>query len=73
MGTLFGLAVFGLVILQPATNGKYESNGRGSMAGAVGLVGFMAAAVAEATSTSAFTLWRPQAVGERQFSRSAPK
>lgn len=39
----------------------------------VGLVGFMAAAVAKATRTSAFTLWRAQAVGERQFWRSVPK
>lgn len=69
VGTLIGLAVFGLVILQLATNGYYEINGRGSTTGAVGLVGFMAAAVAKATKTSA--LWRPQAVGERQFSRSA--
>ncbi|MEV2259432.1 hypothetical protein OG473_04860 [Streptomyces anulatus] len=73
VGTLTGLAVFGLVILQLATNGYYEINGRGSTTGAVGLVGFMPAAVAKATKTSAFTLWRPQAVGERQFWRSVPK
>ncbi|WP_405803489.1 CPBP family intramembrane glutamic endopeptidase [Streptomyces sp. NBC_01187] len=44
LGTLIGFAVFGLVILQLATNGYYEINGRGSTTGAVGLVGFMAAA-----------------------------
>jgi membrane protease YdiL (CAAX protease family) len=44
LGTLVGFAVFGLVILQLATNGYYEINGRGSTTGAVGLVGFMAAA-----------------------------
>ncbi|WP_369201107.1 lysostaphin resistance A-like protein [Streptomyces sp. PU-14G] len=43
-GTLAGAAVFGLVVLQLATNGYYEIEGRGSTTGAVGLVGFMAAA-----------------------------
>ncbi|GAA2614521.1 type II CAAX endopeptidase family protein [Streptomyces axinellae] len=44
LGTLIGIAVFGLVILQLATNGYYEFNGRGSTTGVVGIVGFMAAA-----------------------------
>jgi hypothetical protein len=44
LGTLVGLAVFGLVVLQLATNGFYEINGKGSTTGAVGIFGFMAAA-----------------------------
>ncbi|MBE9500017.1 CPBP family intramembrane metalloprotease [Streptomyces sp. GKU 257-1] len=44
LGTLIGVAVFGLVVLQLATNGFYEFNGRGSTTGPIGLVGFMAAA-----------------------------
>ncbi|MEU5832577.1 lysostaphin resistance A-like protein [Streptomyces diacarni] len=44
LGALVGVAVFGLVVLQLATNGYYEIEGRGSTTGAIGLVGFMAAA-----------------------------
>ncbi|MGW7514274.1 CPBP family intramembrane glutamic endopeptidase [Streptomyces sp. NPDC054796] len=44
VGTLIGVAVFGLVVLQLATNGWYEIEGRGSATGAVGIVGYMAAA-----------------------------
>ncbi|GAB2785985.1 lysostaphin resistance A-like protein [Streptomyces daliensis] len=44
VGTLIGIAVFGLVVLQLATNGWYEIDGRGSATGAIGIVGYMAAA-----------------------------
>lgn len=43
-GTLLGVGVFGLVVLQLATNGYYEIEGKGSGADVVGLVGYMAAA-----------------------------
>ncbi|MFE6886951.1 CPBP family intramembrane glutamic endopeptidase [Streptomyces sp. NPDC057694] len=43
-GTLVGVAVFGLLILQLATNGYFDVHGRGSATGAAGLVGYMAAA-----------------------------
>jgi membrane protease YdiL (CAAX protease family) len=43
LGTLIGVALFGLVIANIAALGFYEVNGLGSVAGAVGLLGFMAA------------------------------
>ncbi|WP_206795577.1 CPBP family intramembrane glutamic endopeptidase [Amycolatopsis sp. MtRt-6] len=43
-GTLVGLALFGLVIANLALLGAYDVRGWGSFPGAVGLVGFMAAA-----------------------------
>lgn len=42
-GTLLGLALFGLVIVNLAFLGSYTVHGLGTVAGAVGLVGFMAA------------------------------
>lgn len=42
-GTLLGLALFGLVIVNLAVLGSYTVHGLGTVAGAVGLVGFMAA------------------------------
>jgi hypothetical protein len=43
-GALIGVALFGLVIVNIAFLGGYEVNGLGSVTGAVGLFGFMAAA-----------------------------
>ncbi|MYY04005.1 MULTISPECIES: CPBP family intramembrane glutamic endopeptidase [unclassified Streptomyces] len=43
-GTLIGLVLFAAVIANIALLGDYEVNGLGSVSGAVGLVGFMAAA-----------------------------
>jgi hypothetical protein len=43
-GTLLGVALFGAVILNIAFLGGYEVRGLGSVPGAVGLFGFMAAA-----------------------------
>ncbi|GAA3552631.1 type II CAAX endopeptidase family protein [Amycolatopsis ultiminotia] len=45
-GTLGGLAIFGLVIVDIACNGGYQVHGLGTIPGAVGLFGFMAAAAA---------------------------
>ncbi|WP_406410351.1 CPBP family intramembrane metalloprotease [Streptomyces halstedii] len=45
-GTLIGVALFGVVIANIAFLGHYEIHGLGSVTGAVGLVGFMAAAAA---------------------------
>ncbi|MFJ3281303.1 CPBP family intramembrane glutamic endopeptidase [Streptomyces halstedii] len=45
-GTLIGVALFGVVIANIAFLGHYEVHGLGSVTGAVGLVGFMAAAAA---------------------------
>ncbi|WP_193512052.1 CPBP family intramembrane glutamic endopeptidase [Streptomyces griseoloalbus] len=45
-GTLIGVALFGTVIVNIAFLGHYEVDGPGSVTGAVGLVGFMAAAAA---------------------------
>ncbi|THA65306.1 CPBP family intramembrane metalloprotease [Streptomyces sp. A0958] len=45
-GVLIGLALFGAVIANIAFLGDYEVDGLGSVTGAVGLVGFMAAAAA---------------------------
>jgi membrane protease YdiL (CAAX protease family) len=42
-GTLLGLALFGLVIVNLAFLGNYTVHGLGTVTGAVGLVGFMAA------------------------------
>lgn len=42
-GTLLGLALFGLVIVNLAVLGSYTVHGLGTVTGAVGLVGFMAA------------------------------
>lgn len=42
-GTLLGLALFGLVIVNLAFLGSYTVHGLGTVTGAVGLVGFMAA------------------------------
>jgi membrane protease YdiL (CAAX protease family) len=44
-GTLLGAALFGAVVLNLAFLGYYEVRGAGSVGGAVGLLGFMAAAV----------------------------
>lgn len=44
LGTLLGLALFGTVIVNIAFLGYYEVTGRGSVSGAAGLLGFMAAA-----------------------------
>lgn len=44
LGALTGLALFGAVIANIAFLGYYEVSGRGSLSGAVGLVGYMAAA-----------------------------
>lgn len=43
-GTLVGVALFGMVIVNLAFLGAYQVNGLGSITGAVGLFGFMAAA-----------------------------
>ncbi|MET8115667.1 CPBP family intramembrane glutamic endopeptidase [Streptomyces prasinus] len=43
-GMLIGVAMFGAVITNIYVNAHYEINGLGSVSGAVGLVGFMAAA-----------------------------
>ncbi|MFI6963934.1 lysostaphin resistance A-like protein [Streptomyces sp. NPDC050255] len=43
-GTLIGLALFGAVVLNLAFVGDYHVNGIGSVSGAIGLIGFMAAA-----------------------------
>ena len=43
-GTLLGVALFGLVVVNLAFLGSYTVHGMGTTAGAVGLVGFMAAA-----------------------------
>ncbi|MER7725217.1 CPBP family intramembrane glutamic endopeptidase [Streptomyces sp. NPDC096323] len=43
-GVLIGVALFGAVILSIAASGQYHVNGIGSVTGAVGLIGFMAAA-----------------------------
>ncbi|MGY6018044.1 CPBP family intramembrane glutamic endopeptidase [Streptomyces spinosirectus] len=43
-GALLGVALFGAVILNLALLGDYDVHGLGSVSGAVGLVGFMAAA-----------------------------
>ncbi|MET7649102.1 CPBP family intramembrane glutamic endopeptidase [Streptomyces sp. NPDC005426] len=43
-GVLIGVALFGAVIVNLAFAGDYEVNGIGSVSGAVGLFGFMAAA-----------------------------
>jgi membrane protease YdiL (CAAX protease family) len=43
-GTLLGVALFGLVIVNLAFLGSYTVHGLGTVSGAVGLVGFMAAA-----------------------------
>jgi membrane protease YdiL (CAAX protease family) len=43
-GTLIGLALFGLVIATIALLGDYEVRGWGTVPGAIGLLGFMAAA-----------------------------
>lgn len=43
-GTLIGVALFGAVIANIALLGDYEIRGWGSIGGAIGLVGFMAAA-----------------------------
>ncbi|MER7036007.1 CPBP family intramembrane glutamic endopeptidase, partial [Streptomyces albidoflavus] len=45
-GTLIGVALFGVVIVNIAFLGHYEIHGLGSVTGALGLVGFMAAAAA---------------------------
>ncbi|MET7294515.1 type II CAAX endopeptidase family protein [Streptomyces griseoloalbus] len=45
-GTLIGVALFGTVIVNIAFLGHYEVDGLGSVTGAVGLFGFMAAAAA---------------------------
>jgi CAAX protease family protein len=45
-GTVGGLALFGFVIANIAFLGGYEVHGLGSVAGAIGLFGFMAAAAA---------------------------
>ncbi|MDG9726702.1 MULTISPECIES: CPBP family intramembrane glutamic endopeptidase [unclassified Streptomyces] len=45
-GTLIGLGLFGAVIANLLAAGHYEVDGLGSVQGAVGLVGFMAAAAA---------------------------
>lgn len=42
-GTLLGIALFGLVIVNLAVLGSYTVHGLGTVTGAVGLVGFMAA------------------------------
>ncbi|MGW6599865.1 CPBP family intramembrane glutamic endopeptidase [Streptomyces sp. NPDC055036] len=44
-GALIGVALFGAVITNLASSGYYEIEGLGSVTGAIGLVGFMAAAV----------------------------
>jgi membrane protease YdiL (CAAX protease family) len=44
LGTLLGLALFGVVVANIAFLGYYEVTGLGSVSGAVGFVGFMAAA-----------------------------
>ncbi|MDQ7809286.1 type II CAAX endopeptidase family protein [Amycolatopsis sp. A133] len=43
-GTLLGLALFGLVIANIALLGDYDVRGWGTVPGAIGLIGFMAAA-----------------------------
>ncbi|MFE7568438.1 CPBP family intramembrane glutamic endopeptidase [Streptomyces sp. NPDC057539] len=43
-GALIGVALFGAVITNLASSGYYEVTGLGSVTGAIGLVGFMAAA-----------------------------
>ncbi|MFJ9662591.1 lysostaphin resistance A-like protein [Streptomyces griseoflavus] len=43
-GMLIGVAMFGAVITNIYVNAHYEINGLGSVSGAVGLIGFMAAA-----------------------------
>ncbi|NGO44787.1 CPBP family intramembrane glutamic endopeptidase [Streptomyces ureilyticus] len=43
-GTLIGVALFGAVMVNLFTSGYYEVDGLGSVTGAVGLFGFMAAA-----------------------------
>lgn len=43
-GALIGLALFGAVVVNLAFSGSYHVNGIGSVTGAVGLIGFMAAA-----------------------------
>ncbi|MFD0023870.1 CPBP family intramembrane glutamic endopeptidase [Streptomyces sp. NPDC058382] len=43
-GVLIGLALFGAVIVNLASSGDYKVDGLGSVTGAVGLFGFMAAA-----------------------------
>lgn len=45
-GTLLGVALFGLVIVSLAVLGSYTVHGMGTVTGAVGLVGFMAAVAA---------------------------
>ncbi|MEV0950439.1 type II CAAX endopeptidase family protein [Promicromonospora sp. NPDC050249] len=45
-GTLLGVALFGLVIVNLAFLGSYTVHGLGTVTGAVGLVGFMAAVAA---------------------------
>ncbi|MFE7166779.1 CPBP family intramembrane glutamic endopeptidase [Streptomyces sp. NPDC057616] len=45
-GALLGVALFGAVILNLALLGDYDVHGLGSVSGAVGVVGFMAAAAA---------------------------
>ncbi|MFF0598789.1 CPBP family intramembrane glutamic endopeptidase [Streptomyces antibioticus] len=45
-GTLIGAAMFGAVIVNLSASGHYEVDGLGSVPGAIGLVGFMAAAAA---------------------------
>ncbi|MEU4361743.1 CPBP family glutamic-type intramembrane protease [Promicromonospora sp. NPDC023987] len=44
LGTLIGIGLFGAVILNIAFLGDYTVNGLGTTSGAIGLVGFMAAA-----------------------------
>ncbi|GAA4702494.1 hypothetical protein APR04_000389 [Promicromonospora umidemergens] len=44
LGTLIGIGLFGAVILNIAFLGNYTVNGFGTTSGAIGLVGFMAAA-----------------------------
>ena len=46
-GTVVGVAIFGCVIANIASLGDYDVHGFGSLTGAIGLVGFMAAAVTE--------------------------
>jgi membrane protease YdiL (CAAX protease family) len=53
LGTLIGVALFGLVIANIAFLGFYEVNGLGSVTGAVGLLGFMAA-----VAVSEELMWR---------------
>ncbi|MEU1470810.1 type II CAAX endopeptidase family protein [Streptomyces sp. NPDC005761] len=57
-GVLIGVALFGAVIMNLAFSGNYHVNGLGSVTGAVGLVGFMAAAAVTEELVFRGTLFR---------------